>query len=130
MAKSTLELKELIRRKADSKTIKCDIAKWANKQTPLGIDALWDKSWPTSPLVKMDGTVQNSSASWGQIILNTLLGSKPEIVELHLEIIYEELNTSPVLRTVSPPDSRVWYLVDNRRLTPENDMISMNVYGF
>ena len=64
----------------------------ATKRTPLGIDPFWDKPTPDPPLRWEKGRVQYKMALLAKenIILDTLLGPKTEIVELPLEPIYEE----------------------------------------
>ena len=61
-------------------------------RTPLGIDAFWDKPTPDPPLRWQKLRVQYKLALLAKenIILDTLLGPKPEMVDLPLEPIYEE----------------------------------------
>ena len=68
------------------------MAQSATKRTPLGIDPFWDKPTPDPPLRWEKWRVQYKLALLAQenIILDTLLGPKPETVELPLEPIYEE----------------------------------------
>ena len=68
------------------------MAQSANKRTPLGIDAFWDKPTPDPPLRWEKWRVQYRLALLAndKIILDTLLGSKPEMMDLLLEPIYEE----------------------------------------
>ena len=68
------------------------MAQSANKRTPLGIDPSWDKPTPDPPLRWEKWRVQYKLALLAKenIILDTLLGPKPEMVELPLELIYEE----------------------------------------
>ena len=68
------------------------MAQSATKRTPLGIDPFWDKSTPDPPLRWEKWRVQYKLALLAKenIILDTLLGPKPEMVELPLEPIYEE----------------------------------------
>ena len=63
----------------------------ATKRTPLGIDPFWDKT-PDPPLRWEKWRVQYELALLAKenIILDTLLGPKPDTVELPLEPIYEE----------------------------------------
>ena len=68
------------------------MAQSAAKRTPLGIDAFWDKPTP-DPLLRWEKwRVQYKLALLAKenIILDTLLGPKPEMVDLPLEPIYEE----------------------------------------
>ena len=64
----------------------------ANKRTPLGIDALWDKPTPDPPLRWKKWRVQYKLALLAKenIILETLLGPKTEMVDLPLEPKYGE----------------------------------------
>ena len=64
----------------------------ANKRTPLGIDAFWDKPKPDPPLRWEKWRVQYELALLAKenIILDSLLGPKLEMVDLPLELIYEE----------------------------------------
>ena len=68
------------------------MAQSAAKRTPLGIDAFWDKPTPDSPLRWEKRRGQNKLALLAKenIILDTLLGPKPEMVDLPFEPIYEE----------------------------------------
>ena len=68
------------------------MAQPATKRTPLGIDLFWDKPTPDPPLRWEKWRVQYKLALLAKenIILDTLLGPKPEMVELPLEPIYEE----------------------------------------
>ena len=68
------------------------MAQPATKRTPLGIDPFWDKPTPDPPLRWEKWRVQYKLALLAKknIILDTLLGPKPEMVELPLEPIYEE----------------------------------------
>ena len=68
------------------------MAQPATKRTPLGIDPFWDKPTPDPPLRWQKWRVQYELALLAKenIILDTLLGPKPEMVELPLEPIYEE----------------------------------------
>ena len=68
------------------------MAQSANKRTPLGIDAFWDKPTLDPPLRWEKWRVQYKLAllATENIILDTLLGPKPEMVDLPLEPIYEE----------------------------------------
>ena len=68
------------------------MAQSANKRTPLGIDAFWDKPKPDPPLLWEKWRVQYKLALLAKekIIPKTLLGPKPEMVDLALEPIYEE----------------------------------------
>ena len=68
------------------------MAQSAIKRTPLGIDPFWDKPTPDPPLRWEKWRVEYKLALLAQenTILDTLLGPKPEIVELSLEPIYEE----------------------------------------
>ena len=68
------------------------MAQSATKRTPLGIDPFWDKPTPDPPLRWEKWRVQFKLALLAKenIILDTLLGPKPEMVELPLESIYEE----------------------------------------
>ena len=62
----------------------------ATKHTPLGIDPFWDKPTPHPPLRWEKWRVQYKLALLAKekIILDTLLGPKPEMVELPFEPIY------------------------------------------
>ena len=64
----------------------------ATKRTPLGVDAFWDKPKPDPPLRWEKWRVQYKLALLlkENIILDTLLGPKPEMVEIPLEPIYEQ----------------------------------------
>ena len=64
----------------------------ATKRTPLGIDPFWDKPTPDPPLCWEKWRVQYKLALLAKenFILDTLLGPKPEMVELPLEPIYEK----------------------------------------
>ena len=68
------------------------MAQSATKRTPLGIDPFWDKPTPDPPLRWEKWRVQYKLALLAKenIILDTLLGPKPEMVELPLEPIYKE----------------------------------------
>ena len=68
------------------------MAQPATKRTPLGIDPFWDKPTPDPPLRWEKWRVQYKLALLAKenIILDTLLGPKPDTVELPLEPIYEE----------------------------------------
>ena len=68
------------------------MAQPATKRTPLGIEPFWDKPTPDPPLRWEKWRVQYKLALLAKenIILDTLLGPKPEMVELPLEPIYEE----------------------------------------
>ena len=68
------------------------MAQPATKRTPLGIDPFQDKRTPNPPLRWEKWRVQYKLALLAKenIILDTLLGPKPEMVELPLEPIYEE----------------------------------------
>ena len=68
------------------------MAQPATKRTSLGIDPFWDKPTPDPPLRWEKWRVQYKLALLAKenIILDTLLGPKPEMVELPLEPIYEE----------------------------------------
>ena len=69
------------------------MAQSATKRTPLGIDPFWDKPTPDPPLRWEKWRVQYKLALLAKenIILDTLLGPKPDTVELPLEPIYEEI---------------------------------------
>ena len=68
------------------------MAQLATKRTPLGIDAFWDKPTPNHPLRWEKWRVQYKLTLLAKenIILDTQLQPKPEMVELSLEPIYEE----------------------------------------
>ena len=68
------------------------MAQSETKSTPFGIDPFWDKPTPDPPLGWEKWKVQYKLALLAKknIILDTLLGPKPEMVELPLEPIYEE----------------------------------------
>ena len=68
------------------------MAQPATKRTPLGIDPFWDKPTPDPALRWEKWIVQYKLALLAKenIILDTLLGPNPEMVELPLEPIYEE----------------------------------------
>ena len=68
------------------------MAQSATKRTPFGIDPFWDKPTPDPPLRWEKWRVQYKLAPLAKenIILDTLLGPKPDAVELPLEPIYEE----------------------------------------
>ena len=61
----------------------------ASKRTSLGNDPFWDKPTPDPPLGWEKCRVQYKLALFAKenIILDTLLGPKPEMVELPLEPI-------------------------------------------
>ena len=69
-----------------------DMAKSVNKRTPLGIDAFREKATPDPPLCWKKQRVQYKLVLLAKenIILDTLLGPKPEMVDLPFEPIYEE----------------------------------------
>ena len=64
----------------------------ATKRTPLGLYAFWDKPTPDPPLRWEKWRVQYKLALLAKenIILDTLLGPMPEMVELPIESIYKE----------------------------------------
>ena len=68
------------------------MAQSANKRTPLGIDAFWDKPTSDQSLRCEKWRVQYKLAILAKenIFLDILLGPKPEMVDLPLEPIYEE----------------------------------------
>ena len=68
------------------------MAQSATKRTPLGVDPFWDKPTPDPPLRWEKWRVQYKMALLAKenIILDRLLGPKPEMVELPLEPKYEE----------------------------------------
>ena len=68
------------------------MAQSPTKRTPLGIDPFWDKPTPDPHLRWEKWRVQYKLALLAKenIILDTLLRPKPEMVELPLEPIYEE----------------------------------------
>ena len=68
------------------------MAQSANKRTPLGIDAFLDKPTPDLPLRWEKWRVQYKLALMAKenIILDTLLGPKLEMVNLPLEAIYKD----------------------------------------
>ena len=68
------------------------MAQSANKRSTLGIDAFWDRPKHEPPLRWEKWRVQYKMAllTKDNIILDTLLGPKPEMVDLPLEPIYEE----------------------------------------
>ena len=68
------------------------MAQSATKCTPLGINPFWDKPTPDPPLRWENWRVQYQLAQLAKenIFLDTLLGPKPELVELPLEPIHEE----------------------------------------
>ena len=68
------------------------MAQSANKRSPLGIDAFWDRPKHEPPLRWEKWRVQYKMAllTKDNIILDTLFGPKPEMVDLPLEPIYEE----------------------------------------
>ena len=78
-------------------------------RTPLGIDPFWDKPTLDPPLRWEKWRVQYKLAllAKANIILDTLLGPKPEMVELPLEPIYEEtiIGASPQSERVRNPRS-------------------------
>ena len=67
------------------------MAQSENKRTPLGIDAFWDKPTTDPPLRWEKWRVQYKLAQLAKdkIILDTVLGPEPEMVDLPLELIYE-----------------------------------------
>ena len=69
-----------------------DLAQPANKCTPLGIDAFWDNPTPDFPLRWEKWRVQYKLTLLAKdnIILDTLLGSQAEMVDLQLKPIYED----------------------------------------
>ena len=69
------------------------MAQPANKLTSLRIDAFWDKPTRDPPLRWEKWRVQYKLALLAKqnIILDTLFGPKPEMVELPLEAIYKEI---------------------------------------
>ena len=68
------------------------MAQPANRRTHLGIDAFWDKPTPDPPLQWEKWKIRYRLAQLAKenIILDTLLGPKHEMVHLPLEPIYEE----------------------------------------
>ena len=68
------------------------MAQPAAKRTPLGIDAFWDKPTPDPPLRWEKWRVQYKLALLAKenIIFDTLLVPKPDMVDLPLEPMYEE----------------------------------------
>ena len=68
------------------------MAQSAKRRTPLGIDDFWDKPTADPPLRWEKWRVQYKLALLAKenTILDTLLGPKPEMVDLPLEPIYEE----------------------------------------
>ena len=68
------------------------MAQSATKRTPLGIYPFWDKATPDPPLRWEKWRVQYKLALLAKenIILDTLLGPEPAMLELPLEPIYEE----------------------------------------
>ena len=68
------------------------MAQSANKRTPLGIDAFWDKPTPDPTFRWEKWRVQYNLTLLAQenTILDTLLGPKPEMLDLQLEPIHEE----------------------------------------
>ena len=68
------------------------MAQSANKRTPLGIDAFCDIPTPDTPLRWEKWRVQYKLALLAKeyTIRDTLLGPKPEMVDLPLEPIFEE----------------------------------------
>ena len=68
------------------------MAQLATKRTLVGIDRFWDKPTPDPTLRWEKWRVQYKLALLAKenIILDTLLGPKPEMMELPLEPIYEE----------------------------------------
>ena len=69
------------------------MAQSSNKRTPLEIDAFWNKPTPDPPLHWERRRVQYKLALLVKenIILDTLLGPKPEMVDLALEPIYKKI---------------------------------------
>ena len=65
------------------------MAQPATKRPPLGIDPFWDKPTPDLPLRWEKWRVQYKLALLAKenIILDTLLGPKPEMVDFPLEPI-------------------------------------------
>ena len=72
------------------------MAQPAVKRTPLGIDAFWDKPTHDPPLRWEKWRVQYKLAllSKENIILDTLLGPKTDMVDLPLEPKYEEIKSA------------------------------------
>ena len=68
------------------------MAQSATKHTPLGLDAFWDKPTPNHPLRWEEWRVQYKLALLAKenIILDTLLGPMPEMVDLPIESIHKE----------------------------------------
>ena len=68
------------------------MAQPANKNTPLGIHTFWGKPTPDPPLRWEKWRVKNILALLAKEnkILDTLLGPKPEMMDLPLKPIYEE----------------------------------------
>ena len=73
-------------------SLEYEVAQPASKRTPLGMNALWDKHTPDPPLRWEKWRVQYKLALLAKenIILDTILGPKPEMVERPLEPIYKE----------------------------------------
>ena len=68
------------------------MAQSTHKRTRLGIDAFWDKPTPDPPLRWEKWRVQYKWELMAKdnIFLDTLLGPKPEMVDLPFASIYEE----------------------------------------
>ena len=68
------------------------MAQPANKWKPFRTDAFWDKPTPDPPLRWESWRIQYMLALLAKenIILDIILGRKPEMVELPLKPIYEE----------------------------------------
>ena len=64
----------------------------ANKRTTLGMDAFWDRTTPAPPLRWEKWRVLYKLALLAKenIILDTLLGPKPDMVDLPLDLFDEE----------------------------------------
>ena len=68
------------------------MAQSANNRKPLGIVAFWDKL-PTDSLLRWEKWRVHYKLALlvkGNVILDTLLGPKPEMVDLPLDPIYKE----------------------------------------
>ena len=84
------------------------MAQSAAKRTPLGNDAFWDKPTPDPPLRWEKWWVQSKLALLAKenVILDKLLGPKPEMLEIPLEPIYKETIVDASAQSVRERNAR------------------------
>ena len=81
-----------LRGETDGNLKKYDMAQSANRRIEMGIDGFWDKTRPEPPFrwEKWRALYKLALLAKENIILETFLGPKPELVEVPLEPIGEE----------------------------------------